>query len=171
MDQVGLHNFFSIFSFWLFLPWRIIVRFFGLPFRSASHPPLPHQKPHLPDTNCNPSPFDLHHPPLTASDEKEPQVSVIELSAREEEEEPVMKNAEVTKNLEEPKEEKKEEEIPEGCGVIQKDPWLAPFKDEIKRRYDYTKTWIKQIEETEGGLEKFSKVCGRQVLLQSVSTY
>ncbi|KZZ96208.1 1,4-alpha-glucan-branching enzyme [Ascosphaera apis ARSEF 7405] len=68
-----------------------------------------------------------------------------------------MKNAEVTKNLEEPKEEKKEEEIPEGCGVIQKDPWLAPFKDEIKRRYDYTKTWIKQIEETEGGLEKFSK--------------
>ncbi|KAI5279386.1 alpha-1,4-glucan branching enzyme, partial [Ascosphaera acerosa] len=47
--------------------------------------------------------------------------------------------------------------LPEGCGIIEKDPWLAPFKDEIKRRYDATKTQIDHIIETEGSLDKFSR--------------
>lgn len=46
------------------------------------------------------------------------------------------------------------------AGVIKLDPWLAPFKDEIKKRFSKTQDWIKKIDETEGGLEKFSRVRG-----------
>jgi 1,4-alpha-glucan branching enzyme len=37
------------------------------------------------------------------------------------------------------------------------DPWLSPFKDHLKHRFDAAQNWIKKINETEGGLEKFSK--------------
>jgi hypothetical protein len=43
-------------------------------------------------------------------------------------------------------------------GVIQLDPWLEPFKDSLKKRYAKAQDWIKKIDETEGGLEKFSRV-------------
>lgn len=42
-------------------------------------------------------------------------------------------------------------------GVVQLDPWLSPFKDALCNRYGRAQKWIKTIEETEGGLEKFSK--------------
>lgn len=42
-------------------------------------------------------------------------------------------------------------------GVIQLDPWLAPFKDALKSRYSHAQKWIKTINDTEGGLEKFSR--------------
>jgi 1,4-alpha-glucan branching enzyme len=42
-------------------------------------------------------------------------------------------------------------------GVVDLDPWLAPWKDEFKRRYALTQSWIKKLNETEGGLEKFSR--------------
>lgn len=42
-------------------------------------------------------------------------------------------------------------------GVIQLDPWLSPFKDALRSRYSRAQKWIKTIEETEGGLDKFSK--------------
>lgn len=42
-------------------------------------------------------------------------------------------------------------------GVVQLDPWLSPFKDALRNRYSRAQKWIKTIEETEGGLEKFSK--------------
>lgn len=42
-------------------------------------------------------------------------------------------------------------------GVIKLDPWLEPFKDALRSRYSYAQKWIKIIDETEGGLEKFSK--------------
>ncbi|KAL7909904.1 hypothetical protein GGI35DRAFT_468940 [Trichoderma velutinum] len=42
-------------------------------------------------------------------------------------------------------------------GVIQLDPWLAPFGDALKRRYSKAQDWIKVINETEGGFDKFSK--------------
>ncbi|KAI1471636.1 carbohydrate-binding module family 48 [Daldinia caldariorum] len=45
----------------------------------------------------------------------------------------------------------------DGTGVIQLDPWLEPFKDAFKRRYAKAQEWIKKIDETEGGLNKFSK--------------
>ncbi|KAK4190278.1 alpha-glucan branching enzyme [Podospora australis] len=49
-------------------------------------------------------------------------------------------------------------EIPkDGTGVVALDPYLSPFKDSLKRRYAKTHDWIKRIDETEGGLEKFSR--------------
>jgi hypothetical protein len=44
-------------------------------------------------------------------------------------------------------------------GVIKLDPYLSPFEDVFKRRFGKAQEWIKKIDETEGGLEKFSKVC------------
>jgi 1,4-alpha-glucan branching enzyme len=43
-------------------------------------------------------------------------------------------------------------------GIVALDPWLAPFKDAIRRRYDLTQQWIKKLDQTEGGLATFSKV-------------
>ena len=42
-------------------------------------------------------------------------------------------------------------------GVIKLDPWLEPFKDALRSRYSNAHHWIKTIDETEGGLENFSK--------------
>ena len=44
------------------------------------------------------------------------------------------------------------------AGIVQLDPYLEPFKDALKSRYSKAQQWIKTIEETEGGLEKFSRV-------------
>lgn len=44
-----------------------------------------------------------------------------------------------------------------GSGVIKLDPWLEPFKDALRSRYSHAQKWIKTLDETEGGLEKFSK--------------
>lgn len=46
----------------------------------------------------------------------------------------------------------------DGTGVLQIDPWLSPFQDALKRRYSKAKEWIKTIDDTEGGLAKFTKV-------------
>ena len=43
-------------------------------------------------------------------------------------------------------------------GVIKLDPWLEPFKGDIKRRFNEAQRWIKKIDDTEGGLEAFSRV-------------
>ncbi|KZF20603.1 glycoside hydrolase family 13 protein [Xylona heveae TC161] len=45
----------------------------------------------------------------------------------------------------------------DGTGVIQLDPWLSPFKDALRHRFSRAQDWIKQINDTEGGLEKFSR--------------
>lgn len=42
-------------------------------------------------------------------------------------------------------------------GVIQLDPWLTPFKEALRSRYARAQRWIKTIDETEGGLDNFSK--------------
>ena len=42
-------------------------------------------------------------------------------------------------------------------GVVQLDPWLSPFKDALRHRFSKAQNWIKAIDETEGGLEKFSR--------------
>lgn len=42
-------------------------------------------------------------------------------------------------------------------GVIKLDPWLEPFRDALKHRFAKAQEWIKKIDETEGGLEKFSR--------------
>ena len=49
------------------------------------------------------------------------------------------------------------ENFANGAGVIQLDPWLSPFRDALRSRYSHAQRWIKTINETEGGLEKFSK--------------
>lgn len=38
------------------------------------------------------------------------------------------------------------------------DGYLEPFKDALKSRFSKAQQWIKKIDETEGGLEKFSRV-------------
>lgn len=43
-------------------------------------------------------------------------------------------------------------------GVVTLDPWLDPFKDSLRSRYAKAQSWIKTINDTEGGLEKFSRV-------------
>lgn len=48
----------------------------------------------------------------------------------------------------------------DGTGVLQIDPWLSPFQDALKRRYSKAKEWIQTIDDTEGGLAKFTKVRG-----------
>ncbi|KAI0137177.1 family 13 glycoside hydrolase [Xylariales sp. AK1849] len=45
----------------------------------------------------------------------------------------------------------------DGTGVIQLDPWLSPFRDALKRRYTKAQGWIKTINDTEGGIAKFSQ--------------
>lgn len=38
------------------------------------------------------------------------------------------------------------------------DPWLAPFEGVLKRRFSKAQRWIDDLQKSEGGLEKFSKV-------------
>ncbi|KAL6236661.1 1,4-alpha-glucan-branching enzyme [Aspergillus navahoensis] len=45
----------------------------------------------------------------------------------------------------------------DGTGIIDLDPWLEPFREAIKRRFNYVESWIKTVDETEGGLDRFSK--------------
>lgn len=50
------------------------------------------------------------------------------------------------------------DDIPtDGTGVIKLDPYLSPFKDSLKHRFSKTQEWIKKLDDTEGGLEKFSR--------------
>jgi hypothetical protein len=46
----------------------------------------------------------------------------------------------------------------QSAGVIGLDPWLEPFREPLKHRYAKAENWIKTINESEGGLEKFSRV-------------
>ena len=43
------------------------------------------------------------------------------------------------------------------AGVVQLDPWLSPFKDALRSRYSHAQKWIRTIDDTEGGIEKFSR--------------
>ena len=43
------------------------------------------------------------------------------------------------------------------AGVIQTDPYLEPFRPALKHRFAKAQTWLKHINDTEGGLEKFSR--------------
>ncbi|KAF4918172.1 1,4-alpha-glucan-branching enzyme [Colletotrichum viniferum] len=45
----------------------------------------------------------------------------------------------------------------DGTGVVKLDPWLSPFQESLKRRYARAQDWIQKINDTEGGIEKFSK--------------
>lgn len=53
----------------------------------------------------------------------------------------------------------KSEKGVDGTGVIDLDPWLSPFTDQLKHRFAKAQNWIKVLNETEGGLDKFSRVC------------
>src|SRR5947207_15992560 len=48
-------------------------------------------------------------------------------------------------------------------GVIHLDPWLSPYKDALKSRFSKAQQWVKTIDETEGGIDKFTRgfeICG-----------
>lgn len=46
----------------------------------------------------------------------------------------------------------------DATGVIRLDPWLEPHRDVLKHRYSLVEKWAKDIEKSEGGLDRFSKV-------------
>ena len=46
----------------------------------------------------------------------------------------------------------------DGTGVVELDPWLSPYKDQLRARYAKAQQWIKTLNDTEGGLDKFSRV-------------
>jgi len=48
------------------------------------------------------------------------------------------------------------------------DGYLEPFKDALKSRFSKAQKWIKTIEETEGGLEKFSRASIPTALARAV---
>ena len=43
------------------------------------------------------------------------------------------------------------------AGIVQLDPWLSPFKDALRSRFSHAQKWLKTINDTEGGLEQFSR--------------
>ncbi|KAH7073558.1 alpha-glucan branching enzyme [Paraphoma chrysanthemicola] len=45
----------------------------------------------------------------------------------------------------------------DGTGIIQLDGYLEPFKGALQSRFAKAQKWIKTIDETEGGLDKFSR--------------
>ncbi|KAH7411629.1 glycoside hydrolase superfamily [Phaeosphaeria sp. MPI-PUGE-AT-0046c] len=45
----------------------------------------------------------------------------------------------------------------DGTGIVQLDGYLEPFTGALKSRFAKAQQWIKTIDETEGGLEKFSR--------------
>ncbi|KAA8650383.1 1,4-alpha-glucan branching enzyme GLC3 [Aspergillus tanneri] len=45
----------------------------------------------------------------------------------------------------------------DGTGVIELDPWLEPFREALQRRFRFVESWVKAIDETEEGLEKYSR--------------
>lgn len=47
--------------------------------------------------------------------------------------------------------------VPDGTGIIDLDPWLGEFREPLKSRFAKAQSWIKTIDETEGGLDKFSR--------------
>jgi len=51
----------------------------------------------------------------------------------------------------------------DGTGVVHLDPWLGPWKDEIRYRYNVAKDWIDKFNKCEGGLDQFSKVCAPRI--------
>lgn len=54
-------------------------------------------------------------------------------------------------------------------GIVQLDPYLEPFSGALKSRYAKAQQWIKTINDTEGGLEKFSRVSTTQCTLSTSS--
>jgi hypothetical protein len=51
------------------------------------------------------------------------------------------------------------------AGIVQLDSYLEPFSGALKSRYAKAQQWIKTIDETEGGLEKFSRASSPQFSL------
>jgi 1,4-alpha-glucan branching enzyme len=45
----------------------------------------------------------------------------------------------------------------DGTGMVQLDPYLEPYKGALRSRYLKAQQWMKTIEETEGGMEKFTR--------------
>ncbi|KAL7270556.1 alpha-1,4-glucan branching enzyme [Rhizina undulata] len=45
----------------------------------------------------------------------------------------------------------------DGTGVLELDPWLTPWKDDLRSRFSRAQDWIKKLDDCEGGLDKFSK--------------
>lgn len=50
----------------------------------------------------------------------------------------------------------------ESSGIVQLDSWLEPFQDTLRRRFGKAQEWIKNINDHEGGLDRFSRVCASQ---------
>jgi 1,4-alpha-glucan branching enzyme len=49
------------------------------------------------------------------------------------------------------------------AGIVQLDGYLEPFKGALRSRFAKAQKWIQTIDETEGGLEKFSRASIPQI--------
>lgn len=45
----------------------------------------------------------------------------------------------------------------DGTAIVQLDSYLEPFKPSLKSRFSKAQKWLKDINDHEGGLEKFSR--------------
>ncbi|PWW74916.1 glycoside hydrolase family 13 protein [Tuber magnatum] len=45
----------------------------------------------------------------------------------------------------------------DGTGIVEMDPWLGPFKDDLRHRFSKANEWIQKLNSHEGGLKEFSK--------------
>ena len=45
----------------------------------------------------------------------------------------------------------------DGTGVVKVDSWLEPFSDSLRHRYKGFQGWVETLNQTEGGLAKFSQ--------------
>ncbi|KAG0132953.1 glycoside hydrolase superfamily [Tuber indicum] len=45
----------------------------------------------------------------------------------------------------------------DGTGIVEMDPWLGPFKDDLRHRFSKANEWIQKLNNHEGGLKEFSK--------------
>ncbi|KAK9457972.1 glycoside hydrolase superfamily [Dipodascopsis uninucleata] len=44
----------------------------------------------------------------------------------------------------------------EGAGILEIDPWLSPFEDALVERHERAESWLRTLDETEGGIANFS---------------
>ena len=47
--------------------------------------------------------------------------------------------------------------VQDGTDVVKVDPWLEPYSDALRHRYNGFRTWVDTLNKHEGGLAKFSR--------------
>jgi 1,4-alpha-glucan branching enzyme len=54
-------------------------------------------------------------------------------------------------------------------GITQLDSYLDPFKPALRSRYSKAQQWLKTINDTEGGMESFTRASTQLYILRNIS--